>query len=148
MPRKRLDNFTAVFKALYDFWAGFSSGGSPLPAYCTGHVPHVPGTGTPVSMPYITFEAMHCPPFGAAALTASAWFRTASDYNARLKAADFFDQVTKRLPHQGTRLTCDGGLLILYPNTSSFLAFMDDPEDDGIVRARVGYEAYYFVSDQ
>ncbi len=139
-----MSGFTASYKALYTFWAGFSSDGSALPAYYAGHVPHIPGTDTPVSMPYITFEAVDCPPFGAASLTASAWFKTASGYNARLKAAGFFDEVKQRLPHQGTRLSCNGGFLLLYPNTTSFLTFMDDPADDSIVRARVGYEAYYY----
>ncbi len=144
MPRQTVVGFTAAYTALYTFWAGFSSDGSALPAYYTNHVPRANGTGTPVSMPYITFEVVDCPPFGAASLTASAWFRAADGYNARLEAADFFDQVKRKLPHQGVRLVCDGGLLLLYPNTSSFLTFMDDPEDDTIVRARVGYEAYYY----
>lgn len=139
-----MSGFTAAYKALYTFWAGFSSDSSPLPAYYTGHVPHIPSTDTLVSMPYITFEVIDCPPFGSASLTASAWFKTASGYNARLKAANFFDQVKQKLPYQGTCLPCDGGFLILYPNTASFLTFMDDPDDDTIVRARVSYEAYYY----
>ena len=140
-----MSDFTGLHKALYAFWSGFTSDDAKMAAYYTGHVPKIPGSDQiAVEMPYITFEAVDCPPLGSTVLTATGWFKSSSGYNGRIKAAEFFDEVKGKIPPQGTRVMCDGGFVLLYPNNAAFLTYMDDPDDENIVGARVSYEAYFY----
>ena len=139
-----MSDFTGAHKALYAFWRGFTSDGAPLDVYYSGHVPVVPGTKNTIAPPYITFEVVDNPPFGRTILTATAWFKAASGYNARVRAADFLDQAKQKIQPQGTLLRCDGGFLLLYPNDAAFLTYADDPDDGDIVGARVRYEVHCY----
>lgn len=136
-----MSSYTALHKAIFAFWQGFTVNGKEMPVYYTGRVPTDEKTDDKALLPYITFEAVDLPPFGQTVLTATAWLK---GVDALTDAATFFDQVKEKLPHQGARCLCEGGMLALYPNEANFLSIMTDPNDREIIGARVSYEAYYY----
>ena len=94
---------TGFHKALYTFWSGFSSGGNPIPAYLSGHVP----PKTP--FPYITFEVVEGDFLSGNILTAFGWFKAESGGNVNADAADFLDSVEAAIPQEGTVLPVGEG---------------------------------------
>ena len=131
-------SYSSVHKALYKFWSGFADAGKEIPAYISGHVPKT------ADYPYITFDVVDNPPFSSIISTAIAWFKAESGENVNAKRAAFFDDVRREIPAQGRKILVDGGLLILYPNSATFLSYYDDAESENVVGARVSYEIQYY----
>ena len=130
---------TEFHKALYTFWSGFSSGGKPIPAYLSGHVP----PKTP--FPYITFEVVEGDFFSGNILTAFGWFKAESGGNVNAEVANFLDSVEAAIPKEGAVLPVGEGYAVLCPNGSNFLSYETDPENRDIVGGRVSYEIHYYL---
>lgn len=130
---------TEFHKTLYTFWSGFSSGGKPIPAYLSGHVP------SKTTFPYITFEVVEGDFFSGNILTAFGWFKAESGGNVNAEVANFLDSVEAAIPPGGTVLPVGEGYAVLCPNGSNFLSYETDPENRDIVGGRVSYEIHYYL---
>ena len=130
---------TGFHKALYTFWSGFSSGGKPIPAYLSGHVP------SKTTFPYITFEVVEGDFFSGNILTAFGWFKAESGGNVNAEVANFLDSVEAAIPPGGTVLPVGEGYAVLCPNGSNFHSYETDPENRDIVGGRVSYEIHYYL---
>lgn len=120
--------------ALYDFWAGFD-----MPAYLQDSVHNG------AELPYVTYEVVRPPAFGALPLVAIAWFPPSLD--GQLRRTAFQDAVGMAIPEGGVMLPIDGGgCIVLDRNPSGFVSDYQDPEETNIIGARVSYLTRFYYA--
>ena len=126
---------TDLHNAIAAFWGGFSLGGALIPAYMTGRVP------SGAALPYITYEVKDGAFFGVTVLTAFVWMRDSED--ARAQLAGVLDQIAAAIPEGGRKLCYSGGMAMLFRNVD-FQGYYDDPDDTGVLGARVSVEVRFY----
>lgn len=101
--------------ALYGFYSGFG-----LPAYAVGSVPE------DAVLPYITYSLVETESFEAGTHYAQVWYRSTSNAEVLAKV-----DAIKRAIGQGVRLPCDGGYVVIRPQTpfAQILTELDRPEN-------------------
>ena len=118
---------TEVHQALYNFWAQFSYGGKPIPAYLTGHVPENE------AFPYITFDVTVPSAFYASIVTATVWCRASSGVNVNAQRAAILDSIDRAIPEADARIDYPGGFAMLRRGSGDYHAYVTDEEDKSVV---------------
>lgn len=125
---------TEIYQALYAFWAQFSYGDRPIPAYLPGHVPE------DAAFPYITFDVSSGRAFATSVLTATVWCRATSGVNVNSQRAAILDSIDRALPEGDLRIDIPGGFVVLRRGSGDFHNYMDDEEDKSVVGGITRYE--------
>lgn len=101
--------------ALYTFYSGFG-----LPAYAVGSVPET------AVLPYITYSLVETDAGEAATHYAQVWYRSTSNAEILQKV-----DAIKTAIGQGVRLQCDGGCVVIRPQTPlvQMMTELDRPEN-------------------
>ena len=118
---------TGLHQALYSFWAQFSYGGEPIPAYLHGHVPEG------AVFPYFTFDVTDSRAFATSVVTATVWCQASSGVNVNAQRAAILDSVDRALPEADLRLDFPGGFAMLRRGSGDFHSYITDEDDKSIV---------------
>lgn len=141
---------TALNRALYEFWSGFSHDGKYIPAYLAGHVPEN------ADFPFITFYVGQGSYASIGILTAFVWAQQSADADADYPQqiiGDVLRNIAQAIPEGGKMLSFPGGAVWLNRNDADFLSAYNPTEDDAlpnptrlpIYGGRVSVMAQYFV---